>query len=154
MKTALLSLVTALSLSTLTFAAAPVGTANWGQADLVNDWTCTTTPTAIPGLSLSLTTTGGPVLLMITVSVALPEGVSSVEPATNLVPVVDAQAVSTDGITSPPLSGDQPFVLTFSRVYPLMAGVHTFGASLQCPPTLSVVTRAWLTAYELPLIKK
>jgi hypothetical protein len=43
---------------------------------------------------------------------------------------------------------------SFSRVYFLAAGTHTFSGRLACLNNPVSLARAWLTVYELPLIKK
>jgi hypothetical protein len=152
MKTALLSLITTLSLTTLTFAAAPVGSANVGQTDMAG-WPCPSESFPPPIFSdmpigVSLTTTGGPVLL--TLSLTTDTGASSGDAFIRF--SVDQQAVNAPALRWPPATQE---LISLARVVSVTAGVHTFGAQMACLTAGNAVTvTGWLSAYELPLIRK
>ena len=44
-------------------------------------------------------------------------------------------------------------VFSYHRVYELPAGTHTFAARMSCQSVITVF-RGWLTAYELPAIRR
>jgi hypothetical protein len=156
MKTALLSLITALSLTTVTFAAAPAGSANWGQADLPQPVACPTnyppgSPLTFVGLpGVSLTTAGGPVLLLANVETFSQSGYGFI--------IVDllVDGSSIGGSLEQQFLNGAPVSLSLSRAVSVNAGAHTFGARVACPDNGDAVNvrRAWVTAYELPLIRK
>jgi hypothetical protein len=99
----------------------------------------------VPGLALSLNTTGGPVLMLYTVEfVAGPTG------AITLVPVIDG-VIDTEGSRNRAI-GDfsgQVADVTFSRVYALGLGTHTFALRAICQSQV-IFRKGWLTVYELP----
>src|SRR5262245_34583394 len=102
----------------------------------------------VPGLSVSLATTGNPVLIMYTVQFnANPTG------GINLWPVIDGvtQLVGQRDRSIGDFSG-QVADVTFSRVYSLERGEHTFGLRATCQSQVIFTTR-WLTVYELPKAK-
>jgi hypothetical protein len=123
---------------------------NVAQVDRTTEWTCPT-PTGthgdwfnVPDLVASLTTTGNPVLVTIVLEFIGEQPASSPQ----LSPVIDGvrQPQKLDWHTS---SGGEVATITFSRLYVLPAGQHTFAAALTCQ-NLVVVVRGWLTLYELP----
>ena len=154
MKTALLSLLTALSLVSVVVAGQPEPIANVGQVDLFDDWSCPLTYPFPPliftdmPLSLALTTTGGPVLVAMTLTT---ESISSLREIT-LILVADNQSIGADVRWQANDRG----LASVTRVYQLPAGAHTFGVKMACQTggDTFIVTRAWLTAYELPLIRR
>lgn len=101
----------------------------------------------VPGLTLSLDTTGGPVLVMYTVQFN-----GNPNAGINLWLVID-------GVTD--MSGQRDRLigataqvadLTFSRVYAVDRGEHTFGLRATCQNQV-VFSAGWLTVYELPKSK-
>jgi hypothetical protein len=150
MKTMLATLLVALTLSTgMAFGAPPVGSANVAQVDVTTPWGCPTTFTNIP-LSLALTTDGGPVLVTFTINTptSWPGGEGIL-----FEPVIDGQPIPGDQLTvSNSNNWLWPFV--FTRVYSLSAGTHTVGGRLACLTNAATMGRAWLYAYELPLIRR
>jgi hypothetical protein len=133
----------------LAWAGQPMNTPpNWDQVDRTSPWTCPTPSGTtgdwftLPDFDASLTTTGGPVLLSLTLTVSgLQHG-----SAFWLSPVVDDQRQ--------PQRMDWQTVggvdtITVQRVYPLPAGTYSFEVAMSCQ-FLVEVTRGWLTVYELP----
>ena len=103
----------------------------------------------VPGLALSLETTGNPVLIMYTVQFnASPTGEMT------LFTVIDGvtQASGQRDRAIGDFSG-QTADVTFSRVYALARGLHTFGLRATCQSTVVFAT-TWLTVYELPKSKQ
>jgi hypothetical protein len=103
----------------------------------------------VPGLALGLTTTGNPVLISYTVQFnANPTG------GITLWPVIDGvtQTIGQRDRFIGDFSG-QVADVTFSRVYTLAEGEHTFGLRATCQSQVLFTTR-WLTVYELPTGKK
>jgi hypothetical protein len=103
----------------------------------------------VPGLNLHLETTGNPVLIVYTVQFnASPTGEMTLW-------------VVIDGVTQ--LAGQrdrgigdfsgQTADVTFSRVFALASGAHTFGLRATCQSTI-VFSTSWLTVYELPKRKQ
>jgi hypothetical protein len=131
------------------------GSANVAQADLFVEqvWNCTPSPSAstftdIPELSVSLSTRGGPVLVMLVLNANTPFNAPF-----RFVGVVDGVEQSQDALLVYPQGHGGYEVLTSTRVYALTAGAHVFGVRAACMDFGQVV-RGWITAYELPLIKK
>jgi hypothetical protein len=119
---------------------------NVAQVDMVDAWVCP--PDMIVRelpLDLSLTTRGGPVMVSYTVNVWA-AGVGTV---IILTPLVDQGSIGAD-VSWFGVSRD---VITLTRAIDLPAGTYTFGAQIACQYS-STVTRAWLTAYELPTIPR
>jgi len=103
----------------------------------------------VPGLALSLETTGNPVLIMYTVQFnASPTGEMT------LFTVIDGvtQASGQRDRAIGDFSG-QTADVTFSRVYALARGLHTFGLRATCQSSVVFAT-TWLTVYELPKSKQ
>jgi hypothetical protein len=148
----MLSLITALSLTALATAGQPEPSANVEQTDLAAAYTChvTSPPIFTPmPIDVPLTTSGGPVLLTLTVSGSSSSGTGSV----SLVFTVDGQSVTPT--LTPSIGG--LWLLSPSRVVDVSPGRHTFGALLACEGNAGTdvgVGPAWLSAYELPLIRK
>jgi hypothetical protein len=103
----------------------------------------------VPGLNLHLETTGNLVLIVYTVQFnASPTGEMTVW-------------VVIDGVTQ--LAGrrdrgigdfsGQTADVTFSRVFAVPRGSHTFGLRATCESTV-VFSTSWLTVYELPKSKQ
>jgi hypothetical protein len=145
-----LIIVTITVLAGIASGAAPTGSANVGQTDL-EAWSCPLSfpqPTfsAMP-IGVSLTTIGGPVLLSLTLNTFAAS--SSAQLAVEL--TVDQAPINADlqwNTNARQLS-------TLTRVVTVSAGAHTFGADIACISGDAItVTRAWLSAYELPLIRK
>lgn len=102
----------------------------------------------VSGLSLSLETTGNPVLIIYTVQfIAPPTGSVTLWVVIDGVTQTSGQRDRSIG----DLSG-QTADVTFSRVYPLTGGQHTFGLRATCQAGIEFTT-SWLTVYELPKIK-
>ena len=149
MKTTLLSLIAAASLTTMAWAGQPEPSANVAQVDVTAPWTCPTTFTNIP-VSLALTTEGGPILVTLTIN---PPTFWGGGERILFEPVIDGQPIPGDQLTvSNSNNWLWPFV--FTRVYSLSAGTHTVGGRLACLTNAATMGRAWLYAYELPLIRR
>jgi hypothetical protein len=156
MKTALLGLLAALSLASFAMAGQPEPSANVAQVDRVSPWVCPASPTmppiftSIPDLSLALTTQGGPLLMMVMIDTPTfwggGEGIL-------FEPVINGQQISGDRL-SISRSNNSLWPFAFSRVYMLPAGTHSFSASLACLNNPANMGRAWVTVYELPLIRR
>jgi hypothetical protein len=144
----MLSLLTTVALASAALAGQPgPKPPNVGQVDMVDAWVCPPDMLVrdLP-LTLSLTTTGGPVLVSYTVNVWA-AGIGTV---IILTPLADEGSIGAD-VSWFGVSRD---VITLTRVIDdLSAGTHTFGAQIACQFS-STVTRAWLTAYELPTIPR
>jgi hypothetical protein len=156
------SVIVFLFSASLAMSAPPGSPANVGQVDINIDpefgstWLCPPGSgsmvkgpfTDVPGLALSLTTSGQPVLLMINITLHGTAGTGFW-----FDPVIDVVSQSNDRMAWQ--TGNDGFVDVFSfhRVYPLPAGTHTFGARMSCQNEL-LVYRAWLTVYELPAVKR
>src|SRR6266480_1212331 len=103
----------------------------------------------IPGLTLSLDTAGGPVLVMYTVQF---NGNSNAQ--ISLWPVIDGVTTDTSGQRDRHVGVTAQIAdVTFSRVYALAAGAHTFGLRATCSNQVVFAT-GWLTVYELPKSKQ
>jgi hypothetical protein len=139
--------------------AATPASANWAQVDvfgvtLESGWACPT-PTGttgtfydVPGLALSLTTAGGPVLVMVNFDF---HGFANA--GFWFDPVIDGQPRSADRLSWQTGQDSEVDVFSYHRVYALPAGPHTFAARMSCQAQLTVF-RGWMTVYELPVIKK
>lgn len=128
---------------------------NVGQVDLVEDWRCPVTYPYNPNdgdqliftpfpLSVSLTTTGGPVLLSLVLSVT---GTYT----TTLILTADQSASGTGLVW-----GYYQPQATVTRIMAVPAGTHTFGAMIACANggDPAWVTQAWLSVYELPSVAR
>lgn len=132
------------------FRAGEAGAQNIHQVDLAPGPECPTHGVVgdVPGLALSVDTTGGPVLLMYTVQFN-GNPTASITPW----PVID-------GVTQPSGQRDRAIGdfsgqiadVTFSRVYTVPSGAHTFGRRATCQSQV-VFAAGWLTVYELPKSK-
>jgi hypothetical protein len=128
---------------------------NVAQVDRTSNWACPS-PTGttgdffdIPDLALSLTTTGGPVLLLVNFSFHGAVGAS----AYWLDPVIDGQQKSQDRLFWQTGTDTEIDNAAYQRLYPLPAGPHTFGLRMSCQNQITLL-RHWLTVYELPAVKK
>jgi hypothetical protein len=145
----------------LAHAAAP-DAANFGQVDVFGvtmeegSWPCPT-PTGttgtffdVPGLALSLTTAGGPVLFMVNFNFYGP----GTSPGSGFwfEPVIDGQQRSADRLSWQTGLDSEIDVFSYHRAYALPAGAHTFAARMSCQSQITVF-RGWMTVYELPLVK-
>jgi hypothetical protein len=123
---------------------------NWGQVDFQGDWACPAMPSGtyadIPNLSLNLTTSGGPLLVMANLNLA---NVTSQPQAAFLVPAIDGQALENDRLR---IDVSSVTATAFERMYPVPTGTHTVGLRMTCPvPDSGLhVWRGWLSVYELP----
>jgi hypothetical protein len=116
------------------------------QVDLPHEAPCPTggQSAPIPGLALTLETSGRPVQVMYHVQfVASPTG------AIHIIPVIDGESASGQVDRSIGDCSGQQDVISFSRVYSLAKGTHTFALSFSCQSGVDV-TVGWLTIYELP----
>src|SRR5437879_8101514 len=103
----------------------------------------------VPGLTLSLDTTGNPVLLIYTVQFnASPSGSITLWPVIDGVTEFSGQRDRDIGDFS-----GQVADVTFARVFALASGAHTFGLRATCQSTV-VFSTSWLTVYELPKNKQ
>ena len=103
----------------------------------------------VPGLTLSLDTTGNPVLLIYTVQFnASPSGSITLWPVIDGVTEFSGQRDRDIGDFS-----GQVADVTFARVFALASGAHTFGLRATCQSTV-VFSTSWLTVYELPKSKQ
>jgi hypothetical protein len=105
----------------------------------------------IPGLTLSITTMGLPVLIAVMLNV---------KGRGDLVQwslIIDGQPRNQDQMSeklsdvSDTVIGD---ALSYQRVVSLASGAHTIGVGMSCGGPNVLVYRSWLTAYELPAVKK
>jgi hypothetical protein len=159
MKTALGSLVLCLFSASLVLAAPPTSGANVGQVDvfgltLESGWVCPSdisTFHEVPGLTLSLTTSGGPVLFMVNFN---HHGTgTSPGSAFHFHPKIDGQAFDQDRLGWQTGLDSEVDVFGYHRVYSLPAGAHTFAAEMACQSQI-MVFRGWMTVYELPSVKR
>jgi len=97
----------------------------------------------IPGLQLTLETKGRPVLVMFNVQAIL-GGTGII----NLRPVIDGQPPDSTFISHAIGSTGETTTLSWSRVYALDRGSHTFGVQFSCQAGVTAAFR-WLTVYEL-----
>jgi hypothetical protein len=135
---------------------------NIGQVDvfgltLESGWVCPS-PTGttgeffdVPGLALSLTTSGGPVLFLVNFNHHGPG--TSPGAAFWFEPLIDGVQKSADRLSWQTGTDSEIDVFSYHRVYPLPAGPHTFAARMSCQSTVTVF-RGWLTVYELPAIRR
>jgi hypothetical protein len=128
--------------------------ANVVQADLFTDFTCNGGPVPIPDVTVTVMTTGGPLLVLLTMNILDPQTI--VEADALITPIIDGTTRTTDtlrfqvsnnGVNRPGWG-----VFAFSRVYFVPAGTHTVSWEMQCMSN-QIVARGWLTVYELPLVK-
>jgi len=102
----------------------------------------------VPGLTLSLDTEGGPVLVIYTVQFN-----ANPNAGIHLWPVIDG-VTEMSGQRDRFIGGsDQVADVTFSRVYSVPDGQRTFGLRATCQNQI-VFSAGWLTVYELPTSKK
>ena len=97
----------------------------------------------VPGLALHLKTTGNPVLIIYTVQFN-----GNATGGITLWPVIDG-VTQTSGQRDRLIGSAQVADVTFSRVYELDRGKHTFGLRATCQSQI-VFSTSWLTVYELP----
>jgi hypothetical protein len=147
------SVLIGLCLTSIAAAAQPAPlSANFGQVDvfgltLESGWVC---PNAqgtffdIPGLALSLTTGGGPVMLIAQLNWRA-AGTSGWQ----FHPVIDGVAHDEDRQSWQTGMDSELDTTAYVRVYQLPAGTHTFSTQMSCLNDV-VVFRSWLTVYELP----
>ena len=128
--------------------------ANVAQVDLFNDFSCFgSTPTAIPDLHLSITTTGGPLLVGLNMNIQNP--LTMIEADALITPIIDSVSRTADMLRFQIPHGEDRAgfgVFAFSRVYFVPAGTHTLSWEASCLSQLTVL-RSWTMAYELPLVK-
>jgi hypothetical protein len=99
-------------------------------------------------LSVSLSTTGGPVQLTILLNTSI-----AGDTILKLIPVIDGIPREEDFVYAMPGGSFGILVTTYARTYPLASGPHMFGLRAACRGEVTIF-RAWSTAYELPLIRK
>ena len=97
----------------------------------------------VPGLALHLKTTGNPVLIIYTVQFN-----GNATGGITLWPVIDG-VTQTSGQRDRLIGSSQVADVTFSRVYELDRGKHTFGLRATCQSQI-VFSTSWLTVWELP----
>jgi hypothetical protein len=102
----------------------------------------------VPGLTLSLDTAGGPVLVIYTVQFN-----GNPNAGVNLWPVIDGVTETSSQRDRLIGASGQVADVTFSRIYPLADGEHTFGLRATCQNQV-VFSTGWLTVYELPKSKQ
>jgi hypothetical protein len=152
-------------LAGLACAGQPTMGPNWGQTDtfgltLESGWDCEPGDAppggdfhTIPGLALSLTTSGNPVQVTFTMNVR--GGQSAASPGSNLRfrPVIDGTPMA-DDLQGWQLQNNVSMVdsVTYMRIFPLRAGPHTIAAEAACQG-VTVVFRSWVSAYELPTMR-
>ena len=135
---------------------------NWDQVDvfgltLESGWVrpspsgTTGTFFDVPGLALSLTTSGGPVLFMVNFNFHGPG--PSPGAAFWFEPMIDGVQQNADRLSWQTGLDSEIDVFSYHRVYELPAGTHTFAARMSCQSVITVF-RGWLTAYELPAIRR
>jgi hypothetical protein len=142
---------------TLSAAAAPGTSApNVAQVDLVDDWACPvgSSPTTIPDLRLSITTSGGPLMVGLTLNIQNP--LTQIEADALITPLIDGGPRTDEMLRFQIPHGEDRAgfgVFAFSRVYLVPAGTHTVSWEAACLSQLTVL-RGWLTVYEVPPMKK
>ena len=144
--TRLLVTVSLVALS-LTLGAIVAHAQNVAQVDAAGGVSCSTHGVVgdVPSLSLSLESTGNPVLIIYTVQfIASPTGSITLWTVIDGVTQTTGQRDRSIGDVS-----GQTADVTFSRVYALAAGLHTFGLRATCQSGVEFST-SWLTVYELP----
>jgi hypothetical protein len=110
-----------------------------------NAYTCQAGgPTEIPGIGVALDTSGGPVLVWITLGVHLSVLNAFIEAA----PLVDGVRQLT-GVFQ--WAGTSDDVIGSQGLYVLPAGTHSFSVELFCSAQ-AIILLARVTAYELPLV--
>jgi hypothetical protein len=129
------------------------GSANFAQSEAgaSNSWHCPAEAgggpfVEVPDMAVSLTTDGGPVLMMAMLNV-----VSNSE--LTIRPVIDGAANPEEAVgwlTESTVID----VLGLHRIYTLPAGVHTIGIEASCAPPDVFIRGRRLSVYELPLLKK
>ena len=145
--------IVGISLVALLFAlgAAGVNAQNVAQVDGTQGGQCPEHGAVgdLPGLNLSLDTTGNPVLMIYTVQFnASPTGQITLWPVVDGVTQLAGQRDRAIGDFS-----GQVADVTFSRVFALASGAHTVGLRATCQSTV-VFSTSWLTVYELPKNKQ
>lgn len=101
----------------------------------------------IPGLELVIETDGRPIELSYTVGFdSSPQGVLHLIPVVNGVFETDHQL---DRAIGDFLGSGQRDTASFSRIYSLPRGTHTFAVAFSCHKAVNLV-RGWLIAKELP----
>jgi hypothetical protein len=120
-----------------------VGPGHWSET-----WDCTGAPIGfapIPGLSVALTTQGGPGVFSLIRSM---EGIPGV--VASMQPVMDGVAQHADDVvwsTGTVCLGD---IIAYQQVYPLPAGAHAFTMDMSRITGRAVlVGRGWLMLYDL-----
>jgi hypothetical protein len=104
-------------------------------------------PSVIPGLELVIATHGRPVELSYTVGFdSSPQGVIHLIPVVNGVLEIDHQLDRSIGDF---VASGQRDTVSFSRIYWLPRGTHTFAVAFSCQRAVNLV-RGWLIANELP----
>jgi hypothetical protein len=141
-------LIVGVSLVTLLFTlgATEADAQNVAQVDGAGALSCPVSGVVgdVPGLALSLETTGNPVLVIYTVQfIASPTGQITLWPVIDGVTQTSGQRDRAIGDFS-----GQTADVTFSRVYEVARGPHTFGLRATCQSGVVFSTR-WLTVYEL-----
>lgn len=135
---------------------------NWDQVDvfgltLESGWVCpspsgtTGTFFDVPGLALSLTTSGGPVIFMVNFNFHGPG--TSPGAAFWFEPLIDGVQQSAYRLSWQTGLDSEIDVFSYHRVYELPAGTHTFAARMSCQSVITVF-RGWLTVYELPAVRR
>jgi hypothetical protein len=148
--TRLLVTVSLVALS-LTLGAIAAHAQNVAQVDGVLGGQCAEhgVVTDIPGLALSLTTRGNPVLIIYTVQFnANATGEMTIWPVIDGATQLSGQRDRAIGDFSGQIAD-----VTFSRVYAVAPGAHTFGLRATCQATV-VFSTSWLSVYELPKGKR
>ena len=139
-------------LAGMAYGAVALSRPNVAQVDLVDDWACpvSSSPTTIPDLRLSITTSGGPLMVGLNLNIHNP--LTQIEADALITPLIDGVPRTTDMLRFQIPHGEDRAgfgVFAFSRVYPAPAGTHTVSWEAACLSQLTV-QRGWLTVYELP----
>jgi hypothetical protein len=108
----------------------------------------------IPGLALSLSTGGNPVQVSFTLNVWGSQSAATPGSALIVRPVIDGTPLEEDR-QGWQLQNNVSMIdsLTYTRLFPLPAGGHTIALEAACQG-ITVVFRSWLSAYELPSVRR
>jgi len=128
--------------------AIPASAQNVLQAEIPGGVTCPRfVEEFIPGLDLTLTTSGRPVEVSYVIGFSSsPQGIIHLIPVINGIKLVDDQL---DRAIGDFLGSGQRDTVSFSKVYWLPRDTHTFALIFTCQSAIDLV-RGWLTVNELP----
>jgi hypothetical protein len=137
--------IAAVAVTSLSVLLGEAAAQNVAQGDLIGSAGCPLYDQTIPGLQVVLGSSGRLVEVSYVVGFASsPQGVIHLIPVIDGVPDRDRQLDRAIG----DFPSGQSDIVSFSRVYVLPKGVHTFEVTFSCAKPLNV-NRGWLTVKEL-----